>query len=67
MDVAKTPCLSILARTQCREWERGQGGADQSSCLSILARKQDGVWEWGENEGGDLLENVMSETQKTNS
>ena len=47
MDVDQSPCLYILARTQCRERERGQEDADQSPCLSLLARIQAGEREWG--------------------
>ena len=51
MDVDQTPCLSLLARTQCRERERGQEDVDQSPCLSLLARTQGRERERGQEEG----------------
>ena len=56
MDVDQSPCLYILARTQCRERERGQEDVDQSPCLSLLARIQAGEREWGHREEGILEE-----------
>ena len=51
MDVDQTPCLSLLARTQCRERERGLEDVDQTPCLSLLARAQGREREWGQEEG----------------
>ena len=37
-DEDQSPCLSLLARIQRREWERGQEDEDQTPCLSLLAK-----------------------------